>query len=149
MTKYEQLIDALETIKSDECMLWPYSLDGHGYGQLTAKAIQESPVSVPRLAFFYTHGRWPQPCARHTCDTPRCFNPAHIIEGTKAENTADMMVRNRFVRPTAIITEEIVRQIRIEYAAGNVFHRELALKYGISRREVNRIVLRHRWKQVN
>lgn len=32
---------------------------------------------------------------RHTCDNPPCCNPAHLITGTQAQNTADMMERGR------------------------------------------------------
>lgn len=32
---------------------------------------------------------------RHTCDNPPCCNPAHLIPGTAAQNSADMVRRGR------------------------------------------------------
>ena len=38
---------------------------------------------------------------RHTCDNPRCCNPAHLILGTDKDNTDDMLTRNRY-SPNAV-----------------------------------------------
>lgn len=32
---------------------------------------------------------------RHSCDQPRCCNPAHLSAGTQADNIADMVARGR------------------------------------------------------
>jgi len=33
---------------------------------------------------------------RHTCDRQWCINPDHLIEGTRADNTADALERGRY-----------------------------------------------------
>lgn len=35
------------------------------------------------------------PVVRHTCDNPPCFNPPHLVRGTKRDNTQDALVRGR------------------------------------------------------
>jgi hypothetical protein len=35
---------------------------------------------------------------RHTCDCRACINPAHLVEGSAADNSADMVERNRQAR---------------------------------------------------
>jgi hypothetical protein len=46
----------------------------------------------------------------HSCDNPRCCNPAHLSLGTQAENMRDMHAKRR--HPGTKLTEGAVRAIR-------------------------------------
>jgi hypothetical protein len=35
----------------------------------------------------------------HSCDNPPCFNPDHLREGTKADNSRDRVIRGRRILP--------------------------------------------------
>ena len=54
-----------------------------------------------RIAFFVEHDRWPVPHAMHLCDNRLCVKavvddwPAHIQEGTAADNNVDMASKGR------------------------------------------------------
>lgn len=56
-------------------------------------------VIVARYVFALTHkGRWPDGFACHHCDTPACWNPAHIYDGTPKQNQRDARERGRLAR---------------------------------------------------
>jgi hypothetical protein len=87
---------------------------------------------------------------RHSCDSPPCVNPAHIIPGTAKDNTADMMERKRH-KPIvgekaakAKLTEDDVRAIRRDPRT----HEEIGRSYGISNQNVSWIKARKGWKHV-
>lgn len=75
----------------DAC--WPFMGHRHGgYGRLRVEGRLEA---APRVSFFLAHGRWPEPCALHSCDNPPCCNPAHIHEGTHSQNAREREQRGR------------------------------------------------------
>ena len=84
----------------------------------------------------------------HTCDNRKCVNPAHLFLGTPAENAADMVRKGRqsrgVQRHNAKLTEGVVRAIRAESGP----HREIAARYGLTRRHVSQIVSRETWRHV-
>lgn len=74
------------------CHIWTGCTNEHGYGKFGLLGKVER---AHRVAFFLAHGRWPEPCALHRCDTPACVRLAHLFEGTKADNSRDMTAKGR------------------------------------------------------
>jgi len=148
-TRYESLVNAIQTHNSDECLIWPFSLDADGYGRVWYKG---KTITACRLVFFLGHNRWPNPLARHTCDTASCINPRHIIEGTHADNVADAIARGRFPVSRgednigAKLTNEAVREIRNSLG---VSKSALAAKFHVSRRTIRQVIQGKRWKHVH
>jgi hypothetical protein len=65
--------------------------DGHKWTCCRAHAISARHVKRRKLP----RGKvW-----RHTCDTPACINPAHLIPGTYRHNFWDMVHRGRAAEP--------------------------------------------------
>ena len=76
----------------------------------------------------------------HSCDNPRCVNPAHLSAGTSRENALDKARKGRGLlgRHKQTISAEKKEQIRQMRRAG--FNRtQVAEKFGIAIRTVGRI----------
>lgn len=85
---------------------------------------------------------------RHTCDNPPCINPDHLITGTHAENSRDMVDRKRnnpHLRGKRC-TPELARVIKDEYASSEISQTALAAKHGLSLQMVNHIINGRRYK---
>lgn len=140
----------------DECWEFTGSRDKHGYGQPVKRRTRfagERTVRLKahRVAFELHYGRPPEGDVRHSCDHPPCCNPAHLADGTHAENMREMAERGRSPRGErnawARLTEDDVREIRRRCAAGEL-QRVVAADFGVIRQAVQLIVARKRWGHV-
>ena len=129
--------------RPDECWLWLATTDRTGYGRFRLRDPRRY-VGAHRYAYFLTQGCWPDIC-RHTCDTPACCNPGHLVDGTQADNIWDAIERDRLHRPK--VTAEDVAAIRALSARG-VTYKAIAARYGISFGMVGQIVTRRAWAHV-
>ena len=145
-TRFPWLVKAISEHKSNECLLWPFGTTGR-YGTCR---FNDGYVATHRLVFYLTHGRWPVPYGRHTCDTPLCINPRHVIEGTPAQNSADMVARGRSAKgernASTKLTADIVMKIRSAFRPG--MSRLLANRFGVTDATILLIVKRRIWKHV-
>ncbi len=119
--------------KSGECWLWKGSVIHSGYGRFTADGKQ---TSAHRWSYQHAYGPLAEGLlACHSCDTPRCVNPAHLFPGTHATNTDDMVRKERNVRGSLCHTAKLrvadVHAIRGAYARGERTQRQLATHYGV------------------
>ena len=77
----------------DGCWPWLGCLNRTGYGQI---ADEEGALQLThRVALSLSLGRPLTAFALHHCDNPPCCNPAHLYEGTQADNIRDMVARGR------------------------------------------------------
>lgn len=79
------------TAGPNECWLWTASTNQDDYGRFHVGDVIKQ---AHHVAYFIHHGRWPD-YVMHSCDTPRCCNPAHLVEGTHHENILDCWVKGR------------------------------------------------------
>lgn len=88
---------------------------------------------------------------RHTCDTPNCIAPDHLILGTPAENSADMVKRGRSIQGEkhvgSVLTEIEVRTI-FDLLDHGFRHADIAESFGVHRRTVYDIQQGRTWKHL-
>lgn len=147
---------------NNSCWYWKNPTHVFGYGMF---AIDKKHYTAHRLALiFFTGEEKKNMMVLHSCDNPACVNPNHLRWGTAKENTKDSIDRGRKTdpprngtlppirygeeNPISIMTEKKVKQLRMDYSKGDVSHRELAKKYGISKSTVGQIVNYKSWKNI-
>lgn len=144
------------------CWFWTGRTDGYGYGtiQHTVNGVRSHYVAH-RLSYELHVGPVPSGLlVRHTCDTPPCCQPKHLLIGTHADNTDDKVSRNRQSRgithslktrgeksPHTQLTESDVHAIR-KLASQGMTQYALAARFGCSQPSINLIVRRKRWAHI-
>lgn len=128
--------DKVDIKGTNDCWEWQASFNENGYGRFSYMSRAER---AHRIAFIISGGilTKEKPCVLHTCDNPACVNPAHLIAGSKKDNTQDMMRKHRQNNvygenhPRAKITDSIVKEIRslCQYLPVRVVARKLDLPY--------------------
>ena len=137
----------------DECWPWTAATNEHGYGVMRPMGRRSGPtIKAHRVSLMLAGVEVGDLVVRHSCDNPPCVNPAHLSVGTKADNSADMVSRDRHARGsrsgTSKLTERQVVEIRARQAAGEL-HRVLAAEYGVSRTTITQIVSGKTWRHVS
>jgi hypothetical protein len=130
----------------DECWPWVGPLDGNGYG---VTSVRGKKAQAHQVAFVLSSGVLiNKQVVRHSCDNPPCCNPEHLLAGSKADNSMDMVTRGRSLvgtkQPNAKLTEENVMAIRLDHRSQSV----LAKEYGVARRTIRSIKTRKTWRHI-
>lgn len=80
---------------TDSCWIWRASHDDGGYGVFRWRGKARK---AHRVAYAIAHGYTPPGMVvMHTCDTPACVNPDHLVLGTQRDNVRDAIAKGRFL----------------------------------------------------
>jgi hypothetical protein len=136
--------------KTETCWLWTAGVNPSGYGQFNDHT--RTPIAAHRQSWLMAYGAVPDDlCVLHSCDVRACVRPDHLFLGTRPDNSADMVAKNRSMvgarHPMSKANEAMVRSIRALYDHGAT-QQAIADYYGISRSAVGLIVTRKRWPHV-
>ena len=139
--------------KIDCCWIWIGAKCSSGYGNFRMGGKYGKIVAAHRLAWELWIGPVPSGLqVLHNCDTRSCVNPCHLFLGTNKDNVLDRVAKGRSARLSgeangrAILTEAKVKKLRA--MEGQHSHSQLAAKFGISRRGVQRILYRKLWNHI-
>lgn len=146
LTRY--LTDVVLPYRGDECLKWPYSLDGHGYGVIRNRRYRGF---VHRIVCQETNGPPPTSAyeAAHSCGNGHlsCVTPRHLSWKTHRENISDMVDHGTRAFGeqcgSSKLTETQVREIIS--MRGTMTHRKIAAKFGLSQSHVTRILNGKMW----
>jgi transposase len=136
---------------ADEC--WPWigakSTCNKQYTPMTYGAFKQR--RAHRASWIIANGRQPQPgyVICHSCDNPLCVNPAHLFEGTRADNQRDMQRKLRSgilgeKNPKAKLTPEQVLEIR----ASTESDKALADRFGVWQSTIYAIRTGKKWRNL-
>ena len=130
----ERFLRAAVSSVTDECILWPYSVNARtGYGQTRFEGKSATPH---RVALYMSTGLRPDRSihAAHApavCHNKLCVNPRHLRWATSAENEADKALDGtKMVGPkvhNSLLTKEQVFKIRSDSRTNIQVARELGV----------------------
>lgn len=145
----------------DDCWEWvgAGAKTKHGYGRINVNGKMRQ---VTHVAWELAHGE-PVPAGlvvRQTCDNHVCVNPRHLIVGKRSESVKNAIALGRLklkvregrkfsddFNPARKLTQSEVEEIRERYKNGDVYQRELAEEYKVSRANISLIVRGETWHE--
>lgn len=149
MTIEDHLNDNVFPEPNTGCWLWSGSLSPDGYGVMSIKG---KTVRAHRevYKYFKNSAITPDVFICHSCDTPSCVNPDHLFEGTPAENSQDMVNKDRQARGEkngrAKLTESDVKEIRRIRAENPKLRQvDIAQMFGVSQVMISYVLISKNW----
>jgi hypothetical protein len=134
------------------CWEWKAFIHPDGYGDFRANEISSKRAHV--FSYCYFKGELKKGYfVCHTCDNPKCVNPAHLWLGTPKENQHDKIKKGRGNNPSgarhwqAKLSRYQVAKIKMAHLSG-IQKAEIAKYFSVSRTTVHDIVLGKSYKSV-
>lgn len=133
------------------CWNWQGARYSFGYGELASKR-GKPPYRAHVISWEIHKGRPANGYILHTCDNPACVNPAHLREGTQADNINDMRQKKRHSfgsrHPCSKLSEDAVRLIRQLRKSGETYQ-SLANRFHVATATIRDAVSKRTWKLVD
>lgn len=136
--------------KTDACWLWFGAQDRKGYGRIGSGPPTSRQIKATHVSWAMHFGPVPHGyMVLHHCDNPPCVRPDHLFLGTNQDNTDDKVAKGRatgarrgIAHHLATIPAETIEEIRRLHAGGGMLQRDIAVKFGIHRGTVSKIIQR-------
>lgn len=133
----------------NDCWEWDKINVGDRYGSMWVPSLKRG-LSAHRLSYEIHFSHPGKLLVCHSCDNPKCVNPAHLFLGTNSTNSADMKSKGRQAKHekngNVKLTFEQAMAVRDEchLLGAGVSKKAIAAKYGISVTHVYYI-----WRDMN
>lgn len=132
---------------SEGCWNWTAGLNAFGYGAFGVGPRKI--VAAHRYSFEIHNGKIPEGLSiLHSCDNPKCVNPEHLRAGTKAENSKDMVMRNRSTAGEKSASSKLSNKDVLEIFVDPRSQSKIAKAYNVDASVISRIKGRKSWKHI-
>lgn len=140
------------SVDINECWIWKGAKLPKGYGIIKIPC-QRRQEYAHRLSYQIHIGDIPPgKHVLHRCDNPSCVNPKHLFLGDARTNAQDMRSKGRHLygelNAQAILTDKIVKKIKLMLSTGRFSQKEIASLFQISQITVSRIHRGLRWSHI-
>lgn len=134
---------------SDDCLIWPFSINDHGYGRIRVDGRE---WVASRLMCTMKHGEAPSERheAAHNCGNGHkgCTNPNHLRWATPEENQADRVDHGTSNRggsngQSKLDNDSVL--LLLSMKRDGVKQKDIAKHIGVSEITVSEIVNGHKW----
>jgi hypothetical protein len=134
--------------QSNGCWEWQKSLHTFGYGVTSYK---NKYWGAHRLSLVFEGIDPTGYYVCHSCDNPKCVNPAHLFLGTHNDNMKDMRKKNRDPKGSQCnksnLTDQDILDIR-QAKENGVTGIELSKKYKVSAPSIYNICNKKTWTHI-
>lgn len=126
--------------------------------------VEGKMIRAHRLAWKIFYGKMPKLWVLHKCDNPFCCKKDHLFLGTREDNIADMLRKNRQARgskitanrhtlageehPCAVLTNMEINTIRKTYSLGKHSYMDLSRMFKVTKQNIALIIARRTWRSV-
>lgn len=141
----EKFWDRVDMSDPDGCWEWQSGFCGK-YGSFYHEGERQP---AHRVSFELTNGPIKTGLKiLHSCDNPRCCNPAHLSQGTQQKNISDAFKRGRlYANKISKLDKGKAQFIRVLCLELNFSHRKAGALFGVNHRTVGRIVTGQYWAE--
>jgi len=129
----------------DECIEWPFSKKGKGYGQFFIGNKKCTGAHQYVLTQLSDHPKLKGMECAHSCANKACVNPNHLRWATSAENKADNLLHGTHNRGERQGQSKLTEAQVLEIYKDPRPQREIAKDYAVQQMAISRIKTGETW----